>query len=123
LPNVAGSWTLKTQVASSSYSRYEGLRLGYEIRLVQKGDRVTGSGKKTTENDNDINPQGQTPLSLSGTIAGDRLTLNFVERGARRPTRGKFVLVLDDAGRLRGRFSSSAAQSSGLVEAFRASTP
>ena len=123
LPNVAGSWTLKTQVESSSYSRYEGLQLGYEIRLEQKGDRVTGSGRKTTENDNDINPQGQTPLSLSGTIAGDRLTLNFVERGARRPTRGKFVLVLDDAGRLRGRFSSSAAQSSGLVEAYRASTP
>jgi len=114
---------LKTQVESSSYSRYEGLQLGYEIRLEQKGDRVTGSGRKTTENDNDINPHGQTPLSLSGTIAGDRLTLNFVERGAKRPTRGKFVLVLDDAGRLRGRFSSSAAQSSGLVEAYRASTP
>jgi hypothetical protein len=84
---------------------------------------VTGSGKKITENDNNINPRAQTPLSLSGTIAGDRLTLNFVERGARRPTRGKFVLVLDDAGRLRGRFSSTAAQSSGLVEANRASTP
>ena len=123
LPNVAGSWTLKTQVESSSYSRYEGLQLGYEIRLDQKGDRVTGSGKKVTENGNDINPRGQTPLSLNGTIAGDRLTLNFVERGARRPTRGKFVLVLDDAGKLRGRFSSTAAQSSGLVEAYRGSTP
>jgi hypothetical protein len=123
VPNVAGSWTLKTQVESSSYSRYEGLQLGYEVRLEQKGDRVTGSGKKITENDNDINPRAQTPLSLSGTISGDRLTLNFVERGARRPTRGKFVLVLDDVGRLRGRFSSTAAQSSGLVEAYRASTP
>ncbi len=120
---MAGSWTLKTQVESSSYSRYEGLQLGYEIRLDQKGDRVTGSGKKITENGNDIDPSGQTPLSLSGTIAGDRLTLNFVERGARRATRGKFVLILDEAGRLRGRFSSTAAQSSGLVEADRASTP
>jgi len=123
VPNVAGSWSLKTQVESSSYSRYEGLRLGYEIRLEQKGDRVTGSGRKITENDNDINPSGQTPLSLSGTIAGDRLTLNFVERGTRRPSRGKFVLVMDDAGRMRGRFSSTAAQSSGLVEAYRESTP
>lgn len=123
LPNVAGSWTLRTQVESSSYSRYEGLQLGYEIRLDQKGDRVTGSGKKITENGNDIDRHGQTPLSLSGTIAGDRLTLNFVERGARRATRGRFVLILDEAGRLRGRFSSTAAQSSGLVEADRASTP
>ena len=29
------------------------------------------------------------------------------------------MLILDEAGRLRGRFSSSAAQSSGLVEADR----
>ena len=123
LPNVAGSWTLRTQVESSSYSRYEDLQLGYEIRLEQKGDRVTGSGRKITENGNDIDPSGQTPLSLSGTIAGDRLTLNFVERGDWRPTRGKFVLILDEAGKLRGRFSSTAAQSSGLVEADRVSTP
>jgi transcriptional regulator with XRE-family HTH domain len=123
VPNVAGSWSLRTQVESSSDSRDADLQLGYEIRLEQKGDRVTGSGRKITENGNDINPPGQTPLSLSGTIVGDRLTLNFVERGDWRPTRGKFVLILDEAGRLRGRFSSTAAQSSGLVEADRVSTP
>ena len=39
------------------------------------------------------------------------------------PNPGKFVLILDEAGRLRGRFSSNAAQSSGLVEADRVSTP
>jgi cytoskeletal protein RodZ len=122
LPNVAGSWTLKTQVESSS-SSYTDLQLGYEIRLDQNGDRVTGSGRKVTENGNDIDPSGQTPLSLSGTIVGDRLTLNFVERGDWRPSRGKFVLILDEAGRLRGRFSSTATQSSGLVEADRVSTP
>ena len=53
---MAGSWTLKTQVESSSYSRYAGLQLGYEIRLEQKGDRVTGSGRKVTENGNGIDP-------------------------------------------------------------------
>jgi cytoskeletal protein RodZ len=123
LANVAGWWTLKTQIESSSYSGYAGLQLGYEIRLDQKGDRVTGSGRKISENSDDMNPSGQTLLTLSGTIAGDRLTLNFVERDASRLTRGKFVLILDGAGRLRGRFSSTAAQSSGLVEADRASTP
>ncbi len=123
LPNVAGSWALTTRVESSSYPRYAGLQLGYEIRLDQKGDHVTGSGKKITENGSEISPRGQTPLTISGTISGDRLTLNFVERGTRRSTQGKFVLILDEAGRLRGRFSSSAAQSSGLVEADRVPTP
>ena len=81
LPNVAGSWALTTRVESSSYPRYAGLQLGYEIRLDQKGDHVTGSGKKITENGSEISPRGQTPLTISGTISGDRLTLNFVERG------------------------------------------
>ena len=120
---MAGSWTLRTQVESSSYSRYAGLQLGYEIRLEQKGDRVTGSGKKITENGNDINPSGQTPLSLSGTIAGDRLTLNFVERGALAPNPRE---IRADSGRgwkAAGTILEQAAQSSGLVEADRVSMP
>ena len=123
LPNVAGSWKLNTKVESSSYSRFAGLQLGYELRLAQKGERITGVGRKVAENGTPINKRAQTPLSVTGTINGDRLTLNFVERGARRPSRGKFVLLLDDGETLRGRFSSSAARSAGIVEAHRLPTP
>jgi cytoskeletal protein RodZ len=123
LPNVAGSWTLNTKVESSSYSRYSGLQLGYELRLEQKGDRVTGVGRKVAENGAPINKRAQTPLSVNGTVSSDRLTLNFVERGARRPSRGKFVLAVGDSETLHGRFSSSAASSSGVVEARRVATP
>jgi hypothetical protein len=108
-------------VESSSYKGYAGLRLGYELTLEQDGDRVTGVGRKVTENGAGIGPRAQTPLTVTGTIEGDRLTLNFVERGARRATQGKFVLLVDDGGTLRGRFTSSAAQSSGRVEAHRVS--
>lgn len=123
LPNLAGSWTLNTKVESSSASQFAGLQLGYELRLEQKGDRITGVGRKVAENGIPINKRAQTPLSVSGTINGDRVTLNFVERGARRPSRGKFVLLLDDRDSLRGRFSSTAARSSGIVEAHRVPTP
>ena len=63
--------------------------------------------------------RAQTPISVAGTIDGDRLTLTFTERGTRRPTQGKFVLLLDESGAMRGRFSSNAARSSGTVEARR----
>ena len=116
---MSGSWKLATQVESSSYSAYAGLKLGYEVKLEQDGDRVTGIGRKVTENGAGIGPRAQTPLTVNGTIAGDRLTLTFVEQGTRRETQGKFVLLVDDAGTLRGRFSSDAAQSSGRVEAHR----
>lgn len=120
--NVSGSWNLATQIESSSYSPYAGLKLGYEMKLQQDGDRVTGVGRKVTENGSEIGPRAQTPLTVSGTIAGDRLTLTFVEQGTQRETQGKFVLLVDEAGTLRGRFSSNAAQSSGRVEARRVST-
>ena len=123
VPNLAGSWTLNTKVESSSVSRFAGLQLGYELRLEQKGDRITGVGRKVAENGTPINKRAQTPLSVSGTINGDRLTLNFVERGRRRPSRGKFVLLVDEGDSLRGRFSSTAARSSGIVEAHRLPTP
>jgi transcriptional regulator with XRE-family HTH domain len=120
--NVAGAWTLATHVESSSLASYEGLQLGFEVRLQQDGDRVTGVGRKVTENGAEISSASQTPLTLSGTINGDRLTLNFVERGAQRSTQGKFVLLVDEGGTLRGRFSSTAARSSGRAEAHRVST-
>jgi hypothetical protein len=119
--NVSGSWRLATRIESSSYARYQGLQLGYDVRLRQEGDRIIGEGRKVSENDGTIARRGQTPISLTGTIDGDRLTLTFNERGAKRATQGKFVLMVDEGGTLRGRFSSTAARSSGTVEAHRLS--
>lgn len=117
--NVAGSWALETHVQSSSYSRYEGLHLGYRIQLEQDGARVQGAGRKISQDGGVIGSRGQTPIFVTGTIDGDRLSLTFDERGTRRATQGKFVLLLDESDTLRGRFSSTAARSSGTVEAHR----
>ena len=117
--DVSGSWTLSTQLESSSYARFAGLHLGYEINLQQSGNRILGSGRKVTENGTGVGSRAQTPIRVAGTIDGDRLTLIFTEEGTRRTTDGKFVLLLDEDGTLRGRFSSTAAQSSGTVEARR----
>ena len=112
--NVSGEWRLDTQIETSD-SSLERLNLHYEMTLKQDGDRVAGVGTKVDENEKGI-------VTLSGTIAGGRLTLNFVERGTQSETRGKFVLLLDEAGTLRGRLSSSAAQSSRHVEGRRMSS-
>ncbi len=89
------------------------------MNLEQDGDRVTGVGRKVTENGNGIDAGSQTPLTVNGVITGDRLTLTFIERGGVRPTQGKFVLLLAEDGSLRGRFSSTASRSSGLAQAHR----
>ena len=117
--DVSGAWRLATHIESSSYARFEGLQLGYQMKLEQNGDRVTGEGRKVAENGGAIGPHAQTPVSVAGIIDGDRLTLDFIERGAQRPTQGKFDLLLDEPGKLRGRFTSTAARSSGTVVAQR----
>jgi transcriptional regulator with XRE-family HTH domain len=119
--DVSGPWTLTTRVESSSYARFAGLQLGYDIQLRQDGNRVTGAGRKVTENGSGLGVKAQTPVLVDGYIEGERLTLTFTERGARRPTQGKFILLLHEGGTLRGRFSSNAARSSGTVEAHRRS--
>ena len=116
--NVSGEWRLDTLIETSD-SSLEGVKLHYEMTLKQDGDRVAGVGTKV----GDASPAAETPVTITGTITGDRLTLNFVELGTQPETRGKFVLLVNDAGTLRGRFSSSAAPSSGHVEARRVQRP
>ena len=118
--SVSGAWHLETLIETSD-SSLENLNLHYDVTLKQDGNRVSGVGTKVSDNDNGIGRGTETPVTVTGTVVGDRLTLNFVERGTE--TRGRFVLVTDQAGTLRGRFSSSAAQSSGHVEARRVQFP
>jgi len=116
--SVSGEWRLDTQTETGE-SSFEGLKLHYEMKLTQDRDRVSGVGTKVSANEKETGPGAQTPVTMTGTIAGDRLTLNVVELGTQPETRGKLVLLVDQAGTLRGRFSSSAAPSSGHVEAHR----
>jgi hypothetical protein len=74
---------------------------------------------KIRENGQAINEGAQTPIAVQGTLVGNRLTLTFTERGRRRESAGKMILDVHEDGVLRGRFSSSAAQSSGTAEARR----
>lgn len=119
--DVTGSWRLATQVESTSYTRYEGLLLGYELELEQDGDRVTGIGRKMIENGSGISSRDQTSIAISGIVDGDRLMLTFIEGGTERSSRGAFVLQRKQDGTLRGRFTTNAARSSGSAEARRVS--
>jgi hypothetical protein len=118
--NVSGGWRLDTQTETGD-SSFDGLTLHYEMKLSQDGERVAGVGTKVSEHEKIVGPGAQTPVTMTGTIAGNRLTLNVVELGAQPETRGKIVLLFDHDGTLRGRFSSNAAPSSGHVEGRRVS--
>ena len=102
---------------SSGLRRYEGLRLEYQVRLQQAGNQVTGDGYKLRENERTVG--NRTPITLIGDVIGDRVVLNFQERGTRRMSGGRLVLDRESENVLRGRFSSDAAKSSGVADAHR----
>ena len=108
---------MNTRVESSRLKRYEGLRLAYHLQLQQVGTRVTGTGYKLSENDQAV--RTQTPIALQGQVEGDRVVMTFREVGTRRASIGKLVLDRESDHVMRGRFSSDAAQSQGVVEAHR----
>lgn len=116
---LSGDWMMNTRVESSRLERYEGLRLGYRVTLRQHGNRINGTGWKISEDEQAIGATARTPITFEGTLNDDRLELTFTEQGRRRVTVGKLVLARHSENAMQGRFSSTAAQSSGVVEIYR----
>ncbi len=93
------------------------MRLGYRVDLVQNGARVTGRGRRTTENGQVISSNAG--ITLQGTIDGRELVLNFTEQGEVRTGNGRFVLSIGADETLRGSFASDATRSRGTIYARR----
>ena len=95
------------------------MTLGFRLTLKQRGTHIVGEGYKFSENGKLLQSRRRTPIALEGRIEGERLVLNFTERGAARTSAGRCVLELADDGSFRGRFTSNAAGSSGTSIAIR----
>jgi penicillin-binding protein 1A len=118
--DLSGWWELTNRIQDTNYKDYIGLRLGYRIQLEQDGNRITGRGQKWTEDGRSIPGSGRTPIRVSGTIDGDKITLEFTEQGARRSSTGGFRLTLSaDRRTLRGSFWSNVAGTNGSTLARR----
>ena len=118
--DLSGWWELTNTIQSTNYPDYQGLRLGYRIQIEQDGARIVGRGQKWSENGRPVASAGRTPLTVTGTVEGDTVTLQFTERGVRRSTTGGFTWQLSaDRTALRGTFWSDAADTSGRSIARR----
>ena len=119
-PQLAGAWRLENVVEDANHAPFVGLRLGYELDLMQEGARVRGAGRKVSENGVGLPSAARTPIGVDGRIEDGRLRLRFTERGVERSTRGSFDWRIDrDGNLLEGRFTSEAAGSAGRSTATR----
>jgi penicillin-binding protein 1A len=112
--DLSGWWELTNTIASTNYPAYRGLRLTYRLQLEQDGNRLTGRGQKWAEEGAPVSAAARSPISVTGRIEGNRVTLQFTERGAKRSTTGSFAWTLAPNGNaLHGTFWSTAADTSG----------
>jgi hypothetical protein len=116
---LSGDWLVTNRIDSTSYSAFRNLRIGYRLRLTQKGNRIVGEGRKWVEDGQPLPSSRRTPIRVEGTLGGPWLELHFVESGARRSSAGAFVMRVVDERTLQGSFTSDAANSSGSAVATR----
>lgn len=116
---LSGSWRLTNRVRSASVGAFEGLELGFQLKLQQEGDYVFGTGYKVTENGEPLAGDGRTPIFVEGTLNGRHLELTFTERGRRRTSGGTLELNVAEDGMLRGVFAGDAAHARGASVARR----
>ncbi|HEX7182861.1 MAG TPA: PBP1A family penicillin-binding protein [Thermoanaerobaculia bacterium] len=118
--DLSGWWEMTNRIQSTNYAQYKGLRLGYRVNLEQEGNRITGRGQKWTEDGRTLPSSARTPITVTGTIDGRKVTLKFTEQGAKRATSGGFEWTLSaNRTALRGSFWSTAADTSGSSTAVR----
>jgi len=118
---ISGAWTVTSKVESATLAAYQDLVLGFHLDLEQRGNKVVGEGRKVSENGVAVNERARTPITVEGTLEGNRLALDFTEVGARRKSAGHFLLYLAQDGSFRGRFRSDASKSNGVTVAVRQS--
>jgi penicillin-binding protein 1A len=118
--DLSGWWEMTNTIQSTNYEDYKGLRLTYRVQLEQDGDHISGRGQKWSESGRALPASARTPITVTGTVEGRDVRLQFTERGAKRTTNGGFSWQLSaDRTALRGSFWSTAADTSGSSLARR----
>jgi hypothetical protein len=113
--DVTGWWELTNTIESTSYSKYQGMKLGYRVFLQQDGKKIIGRGEKWLENGEQIPSIYHSPITIDGKLVGRTLTATFEEKGALRTTCGNFIWTVSSDGRyLNGIFDHTAANSKGI---------
>ena len=122
--NISGEWRIENTIERTTYRPYEGMRLGYRMFFYQNGKDVSATGEKCAQDDRPLPSFAHTPIEFKGTIEGLRLSGTFTEKGELRVTTGTFAWEISSGGkRLAGRFTSTAASSSGPSLGTRVLTP
>lgn len=115
-PTLTGTWVLTNHVLETSYKRYKDDRHEFRIEVVQDENALKGSGNQTLYNGKTA--RNKYPLWFTkGEVKDDQVFITYRMNGSRE-FGGTFSLRIDpnDPSRLRGTFTSEAANTEGTTE-------
>ncbi|MCA1576727.1 MAG: DUF4388 domain-containing protein [Acidobacteria bacterium] len=111
--DLNGEWRLINVVEKTNYKSFHNMQLGFRLKINQKGKEFTATGEKFSENGQTLPADSRTPITLTGSIEGDKVIATFVEDGVRRRTNGRFEWTLQGGDKLTGTFVSTAGNNRG----------
>jgi len=119
--DLSGNWTIINTVEKTSYQSFKNMQVGFNLAINQSGKQFTGRGEKISENGRTLPDASRTPITVKGSIDGNKVEASFSEQGEARKSTGHFVWRIDKRGGLNGRFNSTAARASGKSAAKKQS--
>lgn len=128
--NLTGEWTAVLKIKKTTYKPYENLAIEYKLHILQKGNELIGSGEKIKDINTDgsqtiFQPEKRVQIEINGYyrkkyFSKSKVYLNIFEEGRNRESRSTYILNVDEDKKLKGVFTSTAANSEGDVEIIKA---
>jgi hypothetical protein len=124
LPSITGRWYCETHFTSSTLTKFIGLRLKYEITILQQGPELTGATEKIFEDSSTESFEYRNVNRVHGKLSGyidryylrpNRVTFSLSEYGRKRESSAVFDLTVKDRTTLVGTFQSTAGSTSGTA--------
>ena len=122
LPELTGVWECEQHTVWSAYGPYKGMKVTYQVVLLQGKNSVIGDGEKDREDGaNGIlnyTGSGRTHIVVKGTVEKlftkpDRIRIQWTENGQRISSTIHHLQVTKNSKRLSGEFFSTAGRCSG----------
>lgn len=120
--DLSGRWRVIHDVHRSKRSHFLGLRIEFQVTLVQFGGSVVGNGEKFLVDSEPARSDEVSLLEISGRVEDDRIRLSLLERTERNPQRsliGEILWTVRGPHHMAGSFEVDIAETAGSSEAFR----
>jgi hypothetical protein len=124
--NITGEWKAILTINESSYNPYKNLSIEFKIHLLQKGNEILGSGEKIKDFKTDgtetiFERSKRVKIEISGFyersyLRRSKVYLNIIEEGRERESRSTYTMTVKNSKKLKGNFTSTAADSGGTIE-------